>query len=122
MAGGAGGNPGAEGGVFPGIAGKALPAFVRDLGEGFEEDEAAVGFEQVEAAAKLLAGQGGVVKVGVETAEGEFEAALAGGVAMAGAEAATGFGEDGLDIGFEGCGGWGKSVGEEEGGQKQGAA
>jgi len=65
---------------------------------GFEEDQAVLRLEKIHAPPGLVVGEGEPVEIGVLAAEGELEAAFAGGVAVAAAGVASGLGEDRHDL------------------------
>lgn len=73
-----------------------------DLIRAFDEDEAALWGEEIHAAAGDFAGECFEIEFGILAAEGELEAAFAGGIAMTGAEVAAGFGNGGHHVVAEG--------------------
>lgn len=111
---GAVGDPLGEAGVFPGSWIETASAFMGEGGDGLEEEKAVGGDEGIDAASAPFLGQGAVIGGGIFAAKGEFEAALAVGVAVAGPGIATGPGQDltdippirhvaGVGFGFGGC-------------------
>jgi hypothetical protein len=88
--------PGEEGAVLVGVAGEEAAAAVGGVEEGFAEEEAFFGVGEVDAGE-----DGGVVGGDVVAEQGEFEAVLAGGGAVAAGAVAAFDGEEGDDIGRE---------------------
>ena len=69
--------------VFRGVLSEPLPAFMRDLSGGLEENEALIRVLGVGAATEHVPGESIVIPFGILTAERKFEARLAIGIAVA---------------------------------------
>ncbi|MEI9897720.1 MAG: hypothetical protein WDN28_28650 [Chthoniobacter sp.] len=87
--------PAEENGVFRGVDGEPLAAFVGQGSGGLEQDEAVFRLEEIDAPPGLVAGECLPVEIGVLPAQGKLEAAFAGGIAVAPAGVAPGLGDDG---------------------------
>src|SRR5262249_13389967 len=71
------GDPAAEQVILPRALAEAAESAVFDLAGGLEQDQAVVGIAGIDAAALHVAGQGGVVELGVVAEQRQAETALA---------------------------------------------